>query len=97
MFFEGEVVGGESAWHGAGEGAGFAGFFVEFAVDDVHVPRRGGGSHFAAVDGGEGAVGGVDEDEAAAADTGVVAVGNAEGEGGGDGGVDGIATVSEGG
>jgi hypothetical protein len=38
-----------------------------------------------------------DEDEAAAADAGVMAIGNAESEGRGDGGVDGIATVCVGG
>ena len=69
---------------------------IDLAVVEEHVARGGGGRGLAAVEGEERAVGAADEHEAAAADAGVVAVHDAQGEGGGDGRVDGVAAASRG-
>jgi hypothetical protein len=63
----------------------------------VHPRGRGGGGALAVVDGHGGALagGGTDEHEPAAGDVAGEGVGGLEGEGGGDGGVDGVAAASE--
>ena len=66
------------------------------AVADEQVARGGGGGGLASVDGKEFAVGAADEEKAAAAEAGVVTVHDAEGEGNGDGGVDGVAAAAQG-
>ncbi len=67
-----------------------------FAIAEEHVAGGGGWGGFAAIEGEGFAVWGADEEEHAAAEAGVVGVGDAEDEGGGDGTVDGIATGGDG-
>ncbi len=89
------VICGEGAGDADCQCAGFAGFGHWLAVLDVHIAIGGTGGHFSTVDGKERSVGSVDQHETPAADSGIVCVHDAEGEGDGNGGVDGISAFGD--
>jgi hypothetical protein len=95
VIFHGELKGGHFAGHAAGERTRLAQVRIPFAVAHKHVVRGGGGRHFTPVNTDVFAIRKMDEQEAAAADAGVVRVHDAERKTDRDGGINRIAAGLE--
>jgi hypothetical protein len=95
VVFNGEFVRGERSGNTASQRAGCAQGWIGFAVANEHIASGCCRGSFAAVNRDDGPVWAADQDEAAAADSGIVRVHYSEREGDGDGSVNGVAAVFE--